>query len=665
MSLAVVPDPDEPEVPCDIAAEQSTLGGMLLSAQAATQVAGIVQADDFYRPAHQILYTTITTLREAGAPADPVAVANALKRQGDLARVGGAPYLHTLTQAIPTTANAGYYARIVFDTARQRDLVRIGTRIAQTGYQGGADITDLLEAAGAELRAVPTAPVGTGWPAPTPLDAAAGARPEFPLEALPSWVGRYAAAVSDATQTPVDLAGCLALAALSTAASGRVWADTGQWREPVCVYTVTAMEPGSRKSAVFAAMTGALFQAEERLVEHMKPRIIEARIAKRIAEGRAEELAVKATKGGGDMAVLDATSAAEAAAEMVVPAQPKLIADDITPENLARRLAEQDGRLALLAPEGGFFGTLAGRYSGGIPNLDTFLKAHAGEPIRVDRQGREPDFVDQSALTIGISLQPEALNEVFATPGGRGRGLLARILYSLPADNVGYRTNTSAPVPPEAEHDYTRNLQALLFSLRALPEVVHLTFDPAARTRITEILYDDVEPQLRPEGRFGQIRDWGAKYVGAIVRIAALLHLAEHLTDGWGQPITLATLEAAYTIGEYYASHALAVFGLMGTDDTHAAARRVLAWLQAHGPDRITHRDLFTAVRSKTLAKSTDLEAPLALLADLGWIRPQPAPPRAGRGRPPRPAYLIHPDLVAEARARKEGAAQKSQKPQK
>jgi hypothetical protein len=646
MSLAVVPDPDEPEVPCDIAAEQSALGGMLLSVQAATQVAGIVQADDFYRPAHQILFTTITGLRSAGAPADPVAVANALKHQGDLARVGGAPYLHTLTQTVPTTASAGYYARIVFDTARQRDLVRIGTRIAQTGYQGGADITDLLEAAGAELRAVPTAPTGTGWAAPTPLDAAAGARPEFPLEALPSWVGRYAAAVSDATQTPVDLAGCLALAALSTAASGRVWADTGQWREPVCVYTVTAMEPGSRKSAVFAAMTGALFQAEERLVEHMKPRIIEARIAKRIAEGRAEELAVKATKGGGDMAVLDATNAAEAAAEMVVPAQPKLIADDITPENLARRLAEQDGRLALLAPEGGFFGTLAGRYSGGVPNLDTFLKAHAGEPIRVDRQGREPDFVDQSALTIGISLQPEALNEVFATPGGRGRGLLARILYSLPADNVGYRTNTSVPIPPEAEHDYTRNLHALLFSLRALPEVVDLTFEPAARTRITEILYDDVEPQLRPEGRFGQIRDWGAKYVGAIVRIAALLHLAEHLTDGWGQPITLATLEAAYTIGEYYAAHALAVFGLMGTDDTHAAARKILSHLKANPRRQITHRDLFKGVRSKALAKSTDLEAPLNLLTDLGWLRKMPPPERKGPGRKPSPAYLIHPQLA-------------------
>ncbi|GLU49851.1 DUF3987 domain-containing protein [Nocardiopsis ansamitocini] len=647
MALMAVPEPAEgpdwgPMPPHDLGAEQAALGAMLLSPEAIADVARLVVATDFYRPAHQILFATITRLHRQGEPADPVSVNAALTQSGEITRVGGAPYLHTLTESVPVAANGGYYARTVADLAQRRAVVETGTRLVQVGYSGDGDIGDLMQVAKGHLD---TVRAKAAWTDPVALDAVQGTLPEFPLEALPEWVGRFAAAVSDSTQTPPDLAGCLALAALSTAASGRVWADTGQWSEPVCVYTVAAMEPASRKSAVFAAMNEPVFAAEEHLVEHMKPVIIEAALTKRIADAKAEELAAKAEKDRDPQSIADAMGAAESAGELSVPHQPKLVADDITPENLARRLAEQGGRLSLLAPEGGFFGTLAGRYSG-MPNLDTFLKAHAGEPIRVDRQGREPDFVAKSALTIGIALQPEALSEVFATPGGRGRGLLARILYALPADNVGYRTATSVPVPPDVAQTYRHRLTTLLYSLWNLTEPVTLTFTPEARQRITRLLYEEVEPQLRPEGRLGQIRDWGGKYVGAIVRIAALIHLGDHLTDGWARPIDTATLEKAYAIGEYYAEHALAVFGAMGNDPAHEIARKVLDWLTKTTPGEFSARDAFRALRTKQVAKAGDLEAPLALLADLGWIRPAPVPPTGKKGgRPPSPKYLVHPDI--------------------
>ncbi|KUP98182.1 replicative DNA helicase [Thermobifida cellulosilytica] len=137
--------------PHDIMAEQCVLGGMLLSKEAITQVVEIVRSSDFYRPAHQIIYDTIIDLFSRGEPVDAVSVNAELIKRGEISRVGGAPYLHTLTVTVPTAANAGYYARIVADRAVLRRLVEAGTRIAQIGYSGDGEIDDLVDRAQAEI----------------------------------------------------------------------------------------------------------------------------------------------------------------------------------------------------------------------------------------------------------------------------------------------------------------------------------------------------------------------------------------------------------------------------------------------------------------------------------------------------------------------------------
>jgi replicative DNA helicase len=124
--------------PQDIAAEQSVLGGMLLSKDAIADVIEVLRPGDFYRPAHQAVYDCVLDLYGRGEPADPITVSAELERRGELGRVGGAPYLHTLIATVPTAANAGYYAHIVAERAILRRLVEAGTRIVQYGY-GGAD----------------------------------------------------------------------------------------------------------------------------------------------------------------------------------------------------------------------------------------------------------------------------------------------------------------------------------------------------------------------------------------------------------------------------------------------------------------------------------------------------------------------------------------------
>jgi replicative DNA helicase len=127
------------------------LGGMLLSKDAIADVVEILKSHDFYRPVHATVFDTILELYGRGEPADGVTVAAALSDSGDLQRIGGVPYLHTLIESVPTAANASYYARIVSERAVLRRLVEAGTKITQLGYgtggNGGMDVDDIVDLA--------------------------------------------------------------------------------------------------------------------------------------------------------------------------------------------------------------------------------------------------------------------------------------------------------------------------------------------------------------------------------------------------------------------------------------------------------------------------------------------------------------------------------------
>ncbi|GIG28693.1 replicative DNA helicase [Cellulomonas marina] len=141
--------------PQDLDAERSVLGGMMISKDAIADVVEQLRGTDFYRPSHEAVYDAILDLYGRGEPADAVTVADELSKRGDLTRIGGAPYLHTLIASVPTAANAGYYARIVRERAVLRKLVEAGTRIVQLGYAtDGGDVDELVNNAQAEVYAV-------------------------------------------------------------------------------------------------------------------------------------------------------------------------------------------------------------------------------------------------------------------------------------------------------------------------------------------------------------------------------------------------------------------------------------------------------------------------------------------------------------------------------
>jgi replicative DNA helicase len=311
------------------------------------------------------------------------------------------------------------------------------------------------------------------------------------------------------------------------------------------------------------------------------------------------------------------------------------------------------GRIALLSPEGDVFDQMAGRYNQQVgPNLGVYLKGHAGDLLKVDRRGRPPEYVERPCLTIGLTVQPEVLRGLAGRPGFGGRGLLARFLYSLPASLVGRRQPGAPSVPAAMASRYTLELQALAASLTTAPGPTNeeapavLVLDQEA-AELLLAFERDLEPRLAAgSGDLAHLAGWAAKLAGATCRLAGLLHLAEHLRDGWAQPIAADTFAAAIRLADYLVEHARAVFDLMGADPRVDDARWLLDWVNRTNRTQFSRRDAHAAAPRGRFPKATDLEPALRLLEEHGYLRrvdPEPSRDPRGRGRPASPRFLVNP----------------------
>jgi hypothetical protein len=484
------------------------------------------------------------------------------------------------------------------------------------------------------------------WPEPSPLRSEAQL-PTFPVDELPSWLAAFVRALARSTQTPLDLCAVMALGAISAVAGGRAQVVIRpEWTEPLNLYVTAALLSGERKSAVVAAVSRPIwaFEKEQAGPVEAERALAEASLdtAKKMRNTATTTLATaKAEKRA------EAEAALKAAVDMVesikVPALPRQLADDATPEALVRLMAEHDGRMAVLSPEGGdVFELIGGRYNK-EPNFGIYLKSHTGEPYRTDRLGRPSEFIERPALTLALAIQPSVLGSIARMAGARGRGLLARFLYSLPASRVGQRDAEPPPMDPIIGHTYDQQMTGLLKALCDWDDV-DLTLTPEARSVVVEYSRT-VEGRLTLDGEYELMKDWGNKLVGASVRVAGLLHVAEQGASAYRTPIDADAVRSGRAIGEYFSAHAKAVFLVMGADAGLDDAEAVLRWVENEGHKSFTKRDAWVAHRSR-FPKADNVDRPLALLEDAGWIRRHPDPPRRG-GRPASPSYDVNPRKYA------------------
>lgn len=140
--------------PHNVEAEQSLLGSMFLSSDAVENCMAIVDEHDFYRPPHKRIFAAVRDLHMRGDAVDQITVAARLEANGDLDAAGGKPYLLDITGAVPTAANAEYYAQIVKRTSMLRELIEAATTIQAFSYENPDDISEVVEKAEKAIFAV-------------------------------------------------------------------------------------------------------------------------------------------------------------------------------------------------------------------------------------------------------------------------------------------------------------------------------------------------------------------------------------------------------------------------------------------------------------------------------------------------------------------------------
>jgi len=466
------------------------------------------------------------------------------------------------------------------------------------------------------------------WPELVPLNA-----PDLPRldpAHLPGWAGDFAQAVATDTETPPELAVGMVLVACATAAARRlrVMVKPGYF-EPCNLWTVVALPPGTRKSAVQSAATAPLRAWEHEQAKNMEPEINRIASKRKTMEARAKEKRSKAARerDNGEAEEL-AWEAADIEAKLPdVPSQPQLWTSDATPERPGTLLAEHGECMAWLSSEGGVFDLLQGRYSPkGILNLDLVLKAHSGDVERVDRGSRPQVFLKSPRLSIGLSPQPDVLRGLAAKPGFRGRGLLGRFLYLLPPSPLGFRLLASNPVPEGVRDAYAAGLRAMLDwapttdehgderpHLLRLSEEARSEHHAFART---------IEVQMQPGRDLEHFTDWAGKAPGTAARLAGVLHGIEHAHGTpWEAEITAKTMNAAI-----------------------ADARLVWGWIERGRLDHFTVRDAFNALRS-IFPRVAELNPAMEALEERGYVQVLELP-REGRGRPPSPTVRVRPEIA-------------------
>jgi hypothetical protein len=479
-----------------------------------------------------------------------------------------------------------------------------------------------------DWKAVPT-PSATEWQAPINLEATN--IPPWPDGVFPDTLQGFVTALSISTETPAELAAMMVLAAISASAQGtfrvRVKAD---YFEPVNVWPCCALTPGSRKTAVQNAATAPLTTWERGQKEILEPKIKRAKSEHATITEQIAHLRKQAAKITGPEFEKLKTQIADLEAKLPeIPTVPQVWAQDVTPENLGTLMGDNGERMAVLSDEAGIFDTLAGRYSGGVPNLDLFLQGHAGSPVRVNRGSRPSIFMQNPCLTLGLSPQPEVLRGLTANPSFRGRGLLGRFLYALPASNLGYRTLDSRPLTDELKAGYERTLTSILNTAPAYdaegnqcPHILKLSRDAQGALQAFAL---KIEAGMREGAPFAHVTDWTGKLPGAVARIAALLHIARHATTyPVNTEIGLIDMTAALRMADALTAHALAVFDLMGADPALDGARVVLRWIEREGREEFTFRDCHYAHKTR-YRRAAEIEPAIEVLIERHFIRPRVA----------------------------------------
>lgn len=463
--------------------------------------------------------------------------------------------------------------------------------------------------------------------------------PDFPIDSFPPHLQKYAKAVSQALQAPLDMVCCAVLGSLSVAALGakvQVWEG---YQEPVQLHMCISMAPSEGKSPVFKAVT----QATRDWINH-ENKLRKAQVAVYASEKRRleKQIAAAETKN-------DPDRAAELIEELEELAEVRpydVPITDTTPEALGMAMMRNAGKASIVSAEGGITDVLMGSYSD-KPNIDVILQGYSGEAVSVQRVGRDPIKIDNACCAILIAVQPQVLEAMLGNEVLLGRGLCARFLYCVPPSMLGKRDMREAkPVPKSVAIDYETTIMNLTaLSFQGPQKVLTLSLDGL------EAYYKwqaEIEPHISPGEKWHNIANgWEGKLLGNTVRIAGLLNLANDVHGR--EPISADQFLAAIDIARFFLAHAMSA--THKDEGLGPSTREVLETIIKQGHSPFSPYALRQTLKSrKRFRKGEAVDQELQALQQMGYLRLVLQPKYQGVGRPPEAMYEVYPALFDDVR---------------
>lgn len=471
--------------------------------------------------------------------------------------------------------------------------------------------------------------------------------PTFPIEVLPKAIKDYVVALSENTQTPVDMAAIAALTVVASAMQGKyLITPKPNWIEPVNIFALNIMEPSERKSAVANAMTKPLTVFEERENMRNAAKIAASSMHKNLLEKRRRMLedAIVKRKAGEDWEdKVNAISEEIASFKELKPL--KLYVDDVTTEKLISLLADNNGEMSIISTEGGIFDTLAGTYSKMV-NIDVFLKGYSGDSIRVERIGRTGVAVNSPRLTVFNTVQPTVLMGLVSNKVFRGRGLVARFLFSMPMSKVGVRKFVTPAIDDALYHEYEKCIINILED-EARGEIITLS-DEAYK-----LLCDfatSLEPKLKTA--LEDMSDWAGKLVGNISRLSALLARSSIIKNndflGNNEPVVVSkeVMAGAIKLGEYFLEHAKVAFNYIIYLQEFKEIEKILEKLKEKGIEEFTVRDLMRLYRK--IKSADEARKIIGRLIDYGYVDIRTSTTKGTKKSKKDNIYVVNPIILSQ-----------------
>lgn len=459
----------------------------------------------------------------------------------------------------------------------------------------------------------------------------------FPIASFPKIIQDYIKAVAEHTQTPIDMTAVAVMCVVATAIQRKLEIEGKEdYTEPLNIYVSIIAKPGERKSAIIRITTKPLYSFEKEENEERKIIIAIQESKLKIIEKKIEKF-----ESSGNLESIEQIEELQLEYEELKKTQVKylkLIADDCTSEALTSLLADNDGKISIISAEGGIFNILNGQYSKSV-SIDTILKAHCGDQIRVDRKGRESENIDKPAMTILLAVQDIVLEEIMSNDIFKGKGLNARFLYCNPISTVGARKFNTDKFPKILEDEYKQ----LIYKLLKIPneeKTKILKLSNEAKKEL-EIFYNWLEPQLVDELEF--MADWAGKLVGTCLRIAGILHCMEYSNITTSCLVSADTIKKAIEISKYFLEHSKYAYTLMGANKETQKAKYILKKLEKQNKMSLKRSEILSISRSGNIKKVEDIFKALDILVEYGYIIELEAEQVIRKGRKKDIVYALNP----------------------